>query len=86
MINEKIKMIVDGFLNAAKLPAILIGTYDGNGGQVDSRFTIPAAQLSGNTKTQMRSGDRVRLLAPTGWEEFFVLEIVGRNVAFEDEI
>ena len=86
MINEKIKMIVDGFLNAAKLPAILIGTYDGNGVQVDSRFIIPAAQLSGNMKTQMQSGDRVRLLAPTGWEEFFVLEIIGRNVAFKDEI
>ena len=85
MIKE-IKTIVDGFLNAVKLPAVLIGTYDGTGVRVDSRFTVPAAQLSGNMKTQMRSGDRVRLLALTGWEEFFVLEIIDRNVAFEDEI
>ena len=86
MINEKIKMIVDGFLNAAKLSAILIGTYDGNGVQVDSRFTIPAAQLSGNMKAFMKSGDKVRMLASTGWEEFYVLEIIGRNAAFKDEI
>lgn len=86
MINEKIKIIVDGFLNAAKLPAILIGTYDGSGVQIDSRFTVPSAQLSGNMKALMRSGDKVRMLASTGWEEFYVLEIIGRNITFKDEI
>ena len=85
MIKE-IKTIVDGFLNAVKLPAILIGTYDGTGVQIDSRFTVPSTQLSGNMKTQMRSGDKVRMLASTGWEEFYVLEIIGRNMAFKDEI
>lgn len=85
MIKE-IKTIVDGFLNSVKLPAILIGTYDGNGVQVDSRFTIPSAQLSGNMKTLLKSGDKVRMLASTGWEEFYVLEIIGRNMAFKDEI
>lgn len=86
MINEKIKMIVDGFLNAAKLPAILIGTYNGAGVQVDSGFVIPSAQFSGNMKTAMKAGDRVRMLASTGWEEFYVLEIIGKNVALKDEI
>lgn len=85
MIKE-IKTIVDGFLNSVKLSAILIGTYDGNGVQVDSRFTIPSTQLSGNMKTLLKSGDKVRMLASTGWEEFYVLEIIGRNVAFKDEI
>ena len=85
MIKE-IKTIVDGFLNSVKLPVILIGTYDGNRVQVDSRFTIPSAQLSGNMKTLLKSGDKVRMLASTGWEEFYVLEIIGRNVAFKDEI
>ena len=86
MINEKIKLIVDGFLNSVKLPAILIGTYNGTGVQVDARLTIPSAQLSGNMKEKLKSGDKVRILASTGWEEFYVLEIIDRPLAFKDEI
>lgn len=85
MIKE-IKTIVDGFLNSVKLPAILIGTYNGAGVQIDSSFTVPSAQLSGNMKTIMKSGDKVRMLASTGWEEFYVLEIIGKGVALKDEI
>ena len=86
MINEKIKMIVDGFLNSVKLPTILIGTYNGAGVQVDARFTVPAAQLSGNMESSLKAGDKVRMLASTGWEEFYILEIIGKNTAFKDEI
>ena len=78
MINEKIKMIVEGFLNSVKLPATPIGTCTGVGVQVDAKFVIPMAQISGNMKSRMRSGDKVRLLASTGWEEFYILEIIGR--------
>ena len=85
MIKE-IKTIVDGFLNSVKLPAILIGTYNGAGVQIDSGFVVPSAQLSGNMKTIMKSGDKVRMLASTGWEEFYVLEIIGKSVALKDEI
>ena len=85
MIKE-IKTIVDGFLNSVKLPAILIGTYNGAGVQIDSGFMVPSAQLSGNMKTIMKSGDKVRMLASTGWEEFYVLEIIGKSVALKDEI
>lgn len=46
--------------------------------QVDAKFVIPMAQISGNMKSRMRSGDKVRLLASTGWEEFYILEIIGR--------
>ena len=85
MIKE-IKTIVDGFLNSVKLPAILIGTDNGAGVQSDSGFVVPSAQLSGNMKTIMKSGDKVRMLASTGWEEFYVLEIIGKSVALKDEI
>ena len=86
MINEKIKMIVDGFLNAAKLPAILIGTYNGAGVQVDSGFVIPSAQLSGNMKTAMKSWGQSSNACVNWVEEFYVLEIIGKNVALKDEI
>ena len=85
MIKE-IKTIVDSFLNSVKLPTILIGTYNGTGVQIDSGFMVPSAQLSGKMKTIMKSGDKVRMLASTGWEEFYVLEIIGKGVALKDEI
>ena len=63
MINEKIKQIVEGFLNSVKLPAILIGTYNGTGVQIDELLKL---------------GDKVRVFAPTGWDEFYILEIIGK--------
>ena len=78
MINEKIKQIVEGFLNSVRLPAILIGTYNGTGVQIDERFMIPSAQLSGNMKALLKLGDKVRVFAPTGWDEFYILEIIGK--------
>ena len=41
MINEKLKIVIEAFLNTVKLPAILIGTYNGAGVQIDARLTIP---------------------------------------------
>ena len=85
MINE-IKMIIENYLNNAKLPALLVGTYTGGAVAVNEKFRIPAAQLSGNLKGQLKSGDRVRLLAGTGWREYYILEVIGRSQAFKDEI
>ena len=86
MISEKVKRIFQDYLNSVKLSAILVGTYQGSGVQVNERFTIPNDQLSGNLKMKVKSGDKVRLLAGTGWDEFYILEIIGRQEAFKDEI
>lgn len=85
-ITNEIKAIIEGYINNQKLPAILIGTYNGSGVVVSDRFTIPAAQVSGNFKKVLKSGDKVRLVAGTGWKEFYVLEIINRTIAFKDEI
>ena len=81
MLTEELKKVMSAFLNNQKLPAIIVGTYDGSGVRV-----IPAAQLSGNMKAQLRTGDKVRMIAGTGWEEFYVLEIIERRLAFKEEI
>ncbi len=86
MISEKLKRIFRDYLNSVKLSAILVGTYQGSGVQVNERFAIPNDQLSGNLKMKVKSGDKVRLLAGTGWDEFYILEIIGRQEAFKDEI
>lgn len=85
MIRE-IKQIVDNYLNHKKLPAVLIGTYTGTDLQVSETFRIPASLLSGNLKEKLRSGDRLRVLAGTGWKEFLILEIIGRPSALKEEI
>ena len=85
MIKE-IKLIVENYLNNKKLPAMLVGTVQRSGIYVSTQLTIPLSQVSGSLKSRMKTGDKVRVLAGTGWEDFFVLEIVGRNIAYKDEI
>ena len=85
MIKE-IKIIVENYLNNKKLPSMILGTVQAGGIYVSAQFTIPTAQISGALKDRMKTGDKVRVLAGTGWEDFFVLEIIGRNIAYKDEI
>ena len=85
MIKE-IKIIVENYLNNKKLPSMIVGTVQSGGIYVTAQFTIPMAQISGALKDRMKTGDKVRVLAGTGWEDFFVLEIIGRNIAYKDEI
>ena len=85
MINE-IKTIVDNYLNNKKLPAMIIGTVQAGGIYVDVNFTVPMSLVSGTLKSKLKAGDRVRLLAGTGWTDFFVLEIIDREQAYKDEI
>ena len=85
MIKE-IKIIVDNYLNNKKLPAMIVGSVQGDGIYVSGNFIIPMSQVSGTLKSRIKSGDRVRVLAGTGWKDFFVLEIIGRDLAYKDEI
>lgn len=86
MLTEELKKVMSAFLNNQKLPAIIVGTCVGSGVQVNEKFKIPVAQLSGNMKARMKTGDKVRMITGTGWEEFYVLEIIDRDLAFKDEI
>lgn len=85
MIKE-IKLIVENYLNNKKLPSMIVGTVQAGGIYVTPQFTIPMTQISGALKGRMKTGDKVRVLAGTGWEDFFVLEIIDRNIAYKDEI
>lgn len=85
MIKE-IKIIIDNYLNNKKLPAMIIGIVQGDGIYVSNNFIIPMSQVSGALKSRIKAGDRVRVLAGTGWKDFFVLEIIGRDLAYKDEI
>ena len=85
MIKE-IKVIIDNYLNNKKLPAMIIGTVQADGIRIDTKLTIPLSMASGTLKSKIKTGDKVRVLAGTGWGDFFILEIIGRSIAYKDEI
>ena len=85
MINE-IKRIIDGYLNNLKLPAVLIGTYTGSGIIINDKFNIPISLVSGDLKKKIAVGNKVRLFASTGWEEFYILEIIGKLPLYKEDV
>lgn len=78
MINE-IKTIVHNYLNNAKLSALQIGTVVTDGIKVSNRLTIPMELIKGNLKDYMATGDKVRLIRNHGGQEFYIVEIVGKE-------
>lgn len=72
-----IKTIVNNYLNNRKVAAVVIGEYKGNCVMV-GELPIPVSMITGNMKTRMISGDKVRLLRNDGGREYYILEIVGK--------
>lgn len=83
MINE-IKTIVQNYLNSIKLCSLIVGTAVPEGIKVSDKLTIPLALVSGNFKSFIKDGDKVRLLRNLGGQEFYILEIINRNVLLEN--
>ena len=75
MINE-IKRIIENYLNNIKLCSIVIGTVAGNGIKLTDKLTIPFEFVTGNMKSSISPGQKVRLLRNLGGQEFFILEVI----------
>ena len=78
MINE-IKLIVQNYLNNAKLCSLTIGTVVTEGIKISDKLTIPNELIKGNMKDFVKPGDRVRLIRNHGGQEFYIVEIIGFN-------
>lgn len=72
-----IKTIVNNYLNNRKVTAVVIGEYKGNAVMVGD-LPIPMSMVTGNMKTRLTSGDKVRLLRNDGGREYYILEIIGK--------
>lgn len=72
-----IKTIVDNYMRSRKPAAVLLGTYTGQAIMVET-LPIPMSMVSGNMKSRLASGDKVRLLRNDGGHEYYILEIVGK--------
>lgn len=73
-----IKTIVDNYLNNRHPTAIVVGTYDGSVVLVNDKLPVPMSMVSGNMKTKIASGDKLRLLRNDGGREYYILEITGK--------
>jgi hypothetical protein len=79
-VNEffnQIKTIVDNYMRNRKPTAVVLGIYTGQAVMID-QLPVPMSMISGNMKSKLRSGDKVRLLRNDGGGEYYILEIVGR--------
>ena len=72
-----IKTIVNNHLNNRKVAAVVIGEYKGNAVMVGD-LPVTMSMVTGNMKTRLVSGDKVRLLRNDGGREYYILEIIGK--------
>ena len=72
-----IKTIVNNYLNNRKVTAVVIGEYKGGAVMVGD-LPVPMSMVTGNMKTRLVSGDKVRLLRNDGGREYYILEIIGK--------
>ena len=72
-----IKTIVNNYLNNRKVAAVVIGEYKGGAVMVGD-LPVPISMVTGNMKTRLASGDKVRLLRNDGGREYYILEIIGK--------
>ena len=60
-----------------KVTAVVIGEYK-EGAVMVGDLPVPMSMVTGNMKTRLASGDKVRLLRNDGGREYYILEIIGK--------
>lgn len=81
-----IKQIVDNYLINKGLTSIVLGVYKGSDVEITSNFKIPISMLSGNLKSKLKAGDKLRLIRNEGHTEYYILEIIGKDIAFNEDM
>lgn len=84
MITE-IKRIVENYINGRQMTRIVTGTCQNNRIVLNEKAYIPQSLLTGNLKSALQAGDKVRLLRNDGGREYYILEIVGAPVRLQRE-
>jgi hypothetical protein len=75
MISE-IKIIVQNYLNNAKLCSLMVGTVTDDGIRISDRLVLPYELIVGNLKGTVITGQKVRLLRNLGGQQFYILEVI----------
>ena len=64
-------------MRSRKPAAILLGTYTGSAIMIET-LPVPMSMVSGNMKSRLTAGDKVRLLRNDRGREYYILEIIGK--------
>lgn len=75
MINE-IKIIVQNYINNAKLTDYMIGTVTSEGIRLNEKVILPDSMVVGNLKSSIVADDKVRLLRNHGGKQYYILEVI----------
>jgi hypothetical protein len=75
MINE-IKIIIQNYLNNAKLCSLAVGTVTEDGIRVSDKLTLPMEIVTGNLKSTLVTGQKVQLLRDHGGVTYYILEVI----------
>ena len=75
MIND-IKTVVHNYINNIKLCCLVTGTVTSNGIRINDKLVLPLELMTGNLKSSIAAGQKVRLLRDHGGKKFYILEVI----------
>ena len=81
-----IKNIIENYLISLGLTILVIGEYKGDFVLINNNLKLPMDLLSGTLKKSLKPGDKLRLLRNQGCGEYYILEIIDKEIAFSEDV
>lgn len=81
-----IKTMIDNYITSIGLTVLVIGEYNGAYVFINNNLKLPMDLLSGTLKKSLKPGDKLRLLRNQGCGEYYILEIIGKEIAFSEDV
>ena len=81
-----IKTMIDNYITSIGLTVLVIGEYNGDYVFINNNLKLPMDLLSGTLKKSLKPGDKLRLLRNQGCGEYYILEIIDKEIAFSEDV
>lgn len=81
-----IKTMIDNYITSIGLTVLVIGEYKGDFVLINNNLKLPIDLLSGTLKKSLKHGDKLRLLRNQGCGEYYILEIIDKEIAFNEDV
>ena len=81
-----IKTMIDNYITNIGLTVLVIGEYKGDFVLINNNLMLPIDLLSGTLKKSLKPGDKLRLLRNQGCVEYYILEIIDKEIAFNEDV
>lgn len=81
-----IKTMIDNYITSIGLTVLVIGECKGDFVLINNNLKLPMDLLSGTLKKSLKPGDKLRLLRNQGCGEYYILEIIDKEIAFSEDV